>query len=786
MTNELSPTHNQLDQLIAALGKDLDLTGEEIADILWLALKRQESGETSFDAQSKASTESAETELQESNVSPTSSNISANLPEIPTAEIYPQNQQTAYGTGDLSLRVPDASSLREPLMLAQALRPLARRVASGSKIVLDEIATVQRIAAEGICIPVLKPEPEPWLDLALVIDESKSMLIWRHTIRELKRLLENYGIFRDVRTWGLVVDEKGEIGVRPGIGETASPQRFGNPRELIDPSGRRLVLMVSDCVAAIWRNGAVFSALKDWADSQPVAIAQMLPKWLWLKTGLSMGASVRLGSLTPGVANQHLFIQELLLWQEINLETGIKVPVLTLEPEVAVIWSQMVAGKSDAVALGFVFSSEFPDDAQQLPETSISNLNAEDRVYRFRMTASPMARKLAGLLAAAPVINLPVVRLIQETLLPQSRQVHVAEVFLGGLLKPLSNIETDTNPDVVQYDFMADQVREILLESAPVSDSASVLDAVSQYVAEQLGKSLEDFVALLKAPGQADELQVKPFAVVAAKILKQLGGDYARFAEELEQQSTSPPIGTPTSEALQTFTFEVVTVNRRGEIIKKEPKQAQYFTELGNGINLEMVAIPGGTFLMGSPEGEGYDDEKPQHLVTVEPFFIGKYPVTQAQWRAVAALPRVDRDLKPDPSHFKGDNRPVESISWFDTVEFCARLSKVTGKDYRLPSEAEWEYACRGGTTTPFHFGETITTELANYRGTDQKIGETLYKGSYGEGPLGIYRSETTPVGVFPANAFCLHDMHGNVWEWCIDHWHENYEEAPTNGNAQW
>ncbi len=244
------------------------------------------------------------------------------------------------------------------------------------------------------------------------------------------------------------------------------------------------------------------------------------------------------------------------------------------------------------------------------------------------------------------------------------------------------------------------------------------------------------------------------------------------------------PILTPTSEALQTLTFEVVTVNRRGEVIKKEPKQAQYFTELGNGITLEMVAIPGGTFLMGSPEGEGYDDEKPQHEVTVEPFFIGKYPVTQAQWRAVAALPRVDRDLQPDPSHFKGDNRPVECISWFDAVEFCARLSKVTGKDYRLPSEAEWEYACRAGTTTPFHFGETITTELANYRGTDQKFEETVYKGSYGEGPLGIYRNETTPVGLFPANAFCLHDMHGNVFEWCIDHWPENYEEAPTNGNA--
>ncbi|MBR8836694.1 MAG: formylglycine-generating enzyme family protein [Stigonema ocellatum SAG 48.90 = DSM 106950] len=782
----MTTTNHLFNRLITALGQDLNLTGEEIADILWLTLKRQESGEASDDATllpSIAPTASAETKSQDY---PTDSNISSHFPEIPTVKIYPQNPQTADSTGAIPLGVPDALSLREPLMLTQALRPLALRVSSGRNIILDEIATVQRIAAEGISMPVFKPELEPWLDLALVVDESKSMLIWRHTIRELKRLLEHYGIFRDVRTWGLVVDENGEIGIRPGIGEIPGTQRIASPREIIDPSGRRLVLVVSDCVATLWRDGTVISALKVWADSQPVAIAQMLPEWLWQRTGLSLGASVSLGSLTPGVANQHLFIKELLLWQDINLETGIKIPVLTLEPEVAVTWSQMVAGKSDAVASGFVFSSEFQGDAEETPKTTISKPNAEERVHRFRMTASPMARKLAGLLAAAPVMTLPVVRLIQETMLPQSRQVHVAEVFLGGLLKPLTPIEADTNPDVVQYDFMEDQVRTILLESAPVSDSANVVDEVSVYVAGQLGRSLEEFVALLKAPGQADDPQeMKAFAVVTAKILKQLGGDYARFAEDLEQQWLSQPSTIQTPESLQKFTFEVVTVNRRGEIIKKETKQAQYFTEnLANGINLEMVAIPGGTFLMGSPEGEGYKSEKPQHEVTVQPFFIGKYPVTQEQWRAVAALPRVDRDLKPDPSRFKGDNRPVEKISWYDAVEFCARISQATGNDYRLPSEAEWEYACRAGTTTPFYFGETITTELANYRGTDRKIDETLYKGSYGEGPLGVYREETTPIGIFPPNSFGLYDMHGNVWEWCFDHWHENYEDAPIDGSS--
>jgi formylglycine-generating enzyme required for sulfatase activity len=224
-------------------------------------------------------------------------------------------------------------------------------------------------------------------------------------------------------------------------------------------------------------------------------------------------------------------------------------------------------------------------------------------------------------------------------------------------------------------------------------------------------------------------------------------------------------------------------------IVKTTQKRGQLYKEdLGNGIKLEMVLIPGGSFMMGAPETEegSSNDERPQHQVTVPTFFMSKHPITQAQWKAVAELDRVNRDLKLEPSHFKGDNRPVEQVSWYDAVEFCHRLStKDPARQYRLPSEAEWEYAARAGTTTPFHFGETITTDVANYCGVDEKRGDTLYKGSYGVGPLGEYRQETTPVGSFDvANAFGLCDMHGNVWEWCADHWHENYEGAPTDGSA--
>jgi formylglycine-generating enzyme required for sulfatase activity len=212
--------------------------------------------------------------------------------------------------------------------------------------------------------------------------------------------------------------------------------------------------------------------------------------------------------------------------------------------------------------------------------------------------------------------------------------------------------------------------------------------------------------------------------------------------------------------------------------IHRSRRQAQHFIEdLGNGVQLEMVAIPEGNFIMGSPEDEleRSSSESPQHLVSIQQFFMGKYPVTQAQWKVVAAMPQVNRELDADPSNFKGANRPVEQVSWYDAVEFCSRLSQHTGKSYSLPSEAEWEYACRAGTTTPFHFGETITTDLANY--------DANY--IYGAGVKGTYREETTVVGSFGvANAFGLYDMHGNVWEWCLDDWHDNYEGAPTDGSA--
>ena len=250
------------------------------------------------------------------------------------------------------------------------------------------------------------------------------------------------------------------------------------------------------------------------------------------------------------------------------------------------------------------------------------------------------------------------------------------------------------------------------------------------------------------------------------------------------------------------FEFDIITVDAQGKEINGSRGGAEYLAkDLGEGVTLEMVAIPGGKFMMGTEDEEierlckkfnwdRFRREKPRHEVTIKPFYMGKYQVTQAQWRRIANLPKINDDLDPNPARFKGDSLPVEQVSWNDAVEFCRRLSKATGKEYRLPSEAEWEYACRAiqnskvksqneeisqsASYPPFHFGETLTDKLANY--------DASY--TYANEAAGEYRGKTTPVGSFPPNAFGLYDMHGNVWEWCADDYHENYEKAPQDGSA--
>ena len=219
---------------------------------------------------------------------------------------------------------------------------------------------------------------------------------------------------------------------------------------------------------------------------------------------------------------------------------------------------------------------------------------------------------------------------------------------------------------------------------------------------------------------------------------------------------------------LAPFNYESLGVDAQGQVVSRQAHTAQGFVEpLSAATGLIMVEIPAGRFYMGSPRSQGGDDEQPRHLVSVGRFFMARGLITQAEWQAVMGRRAAGR--------FAGDERPVENVAWGEAQSFCERLARQSGRAYRLPSEAQWEYACRAGTSTPFHTGETITSELANY------CAEHTFRTE----PAGPYRHVTTPAGMFPPNGFGLYDMHGNLWEWCADTWHADYTGAPA-GDAPW
>ncbi|MEQ8963135.1 MAG: hypothetical protein RLP02_35380, partial [Coleofasciculus sp. C2-GNP5-27] len=200
--------------------------------------------------------------------------------------------------------------------------------------------------------------------------------------------------------------------------------------------------------------------------------------------------------------NPHLRVEVNRLAKRRRLAQGINIPVITLEPERARVWSQMLTGQGEAQTPGYVLRPDLLAASRRAK--SAQTPTAQERVSHFTVNASPLAQRLAGLLAAAPIITMPVVRLIQDSMLEESQQIQVAEVFLGGLLQPVTEITPETTPEQVQYEFI-DGVREELLKLVPVPDSEQVLDQVSRDLAKKLGKTLREFVAWLRNPDQIED-----------------------------------------------------------------------------------------------------------------------------------------------------------------------------------------------------------------------------------------------------------------------------------------
>ncbi len=522
-----------------------DISGEELADALWLA---QHLGFEPVDATPEP--------LPDPNPPPPDRKI----PDPPPGEIPPdrgglksptppadksetgfpgganlgiRNQLKpdsglALGTAsDLTLRTPAGRALPGSREFARALRPLRRRVPSPTRRVFDEEETIRRIADERLWAIVERPARERWLDLALVVDDGPTMVLWRETIRELRRCLEHAGLFRDVRIWTL--DTAGREPVLRSAPRAASRP----PGELLGAAGRRLILVVSDTLGAAWNEPGMARVLDLWGRNQILALAHLLPERLWDRTPLAAATRLRVGPPFAGVSNRGFTRHPWQRWDLPPGKSGLAVPVFSLNPPFAnaSTWSRVIAGDLRARTAALLH----PAPRMPTAPPSSAPRTARELVDSYHTHASSLAWRLAQLLASAP-LRLSVMRVVQSALLPDSGQAHLAEFLFSDLLVRSGQQPGGNDPDALDHDFRPG-VRDLLLRSSNAVDTVRVQTAVGEYVRNRYGAET-GFAAILANPGGATvdtamgrHPDTAVFAQIAAELLQRLGGAYAAAAD---------------------------------------------------------------------------------------------------------------------------------------------------------------------------------------------------------------------------------------------------------------
>jgi len=531
---------------------DPETTHEDIRDILWLAprigpVTPRPSRAHGQDNESRSPPADGRAQAQEA-VHGRSSDIPLQLRE-PDHTVHLAGPMVQAGRHAAAVRVPSAPALHDRLRLGRALRPLKLSVPSRHLFQLDEQATAEKIADSGVWIPVLRAAPERWLELAVVVDGYESMSIWRQLMTEFREVLEELGVFRDVRFW--VLDRVGQDSSRPGVRRwrTGAPPRSAG--ELTDPAGRRVIVVISDCVGPLWRTGAAQQLLAEWGMHQPVAIIQPLPQRMWTYTH-ARPVPVTLRATRPGDPNARLTVCDTPGYAHLSAGT-VPVPVLELDAAWLASWSRLVGlsapagvsalavlcqpGPNSIAGLGLpraVQSLRRPADARQI-------------LQRFRASASPEAYQLAVFLAAAAPISLPIIQIIQKEMVAVPRQSQLAEVFLGGLLRR-ADPDTGVDPNAVQYEFVTDEVRGHLLKQLRRSDAMSVLLTVSNYLDVHFGQA-RDFRALLAGQDITGDHMVGQdspgFARIAERVLRLMGGQYIVPADRLAKATQLSPTSGP-------------------------------------------------------------------------------------------------------------------------------------------------------------------------------------------------------------------------------------------------
>ncbi|KIH98248.1 hypothetical protein LP52_13755 [Streptomonospora alba] len=463
------------------------------------------------------------------------------------AHLLPEEGKERFGGGAVPTRLPSPSALPRQLELARALRPLRQYAPSPVRLAVDEDATAAASAEQGFWSPRLVPVPERMLDVAVVVDTGGSMPVWRRTVAEFVALLKRQGAFRDVRVWRVDTSPPADRALTL-TAEGDDSRR--SPEELTSATGRRLVVVLSDCVDRAWSDGRMARLLELWGRHCPVAVAHLLPQRLWSRCAPRI-VPVRLEAPRVNAPNALLRVVP----RDVSAQpalAGVAVPVVEIEERWLSVWARLIGDPALPPLPGAALFTGAPA-AKRRPKPE--RLSPRERVGAFRSAASPTAFKLACYLAAAP-LSLPVMRLVQEAMLPGSTGAHLAEVMLSGLVRATAAGAAEAaaaasgDPAAVSYSYDP-EVADTLISYLRRDEAYRVYQRASDALGRHVG-SPDDFAGMLAVPpGNAEARAGEAFAAVTLRVLRALGGEYAAIAEHLSADFSAeasfpvPPTSDP-------------------------------------------------------------------------------------------------------------------------------------------------------------------------------------------------------------------------------------------------
>ncbi|RGC69985.1 hypothetical protein C5N14_06125 [Micromonospora sp. MW-13] len=548
-------------RLVGALrGLDLDVQPRELADALWLARFLPGGGPPGEARTPVPSTDPADAEPTEpadptpertapdrlptprtpltgprSTPTPDSDGASDPVRWVRLHVPGPARRTAGTGGAGLPVRAPAPPAL-DTRALARSLRPLRRRVPDPHTLALDEEATATRVVEQGLWVPVLRPTSQPWFDLTLAVDTGASMAVWRPLVADLELALTRLGAFRHVRRVRLPSGAEPRLTIGPADGPGGPGH---STRELLDPRGRQLILVVSDCAGPQWHDGSMFRTLQTWARHETVAILQPLPQRMWRRSGL-VPVRGRLTATEGDSANRRLrFVPR--QWRPgAGLRGLVPVPVLQIQPDWLAGWARLTgtgAGTIDAVV---TLPPQPGPPAPAEPVDGPPQDEAARRLSRFLATASPEALRLATQLADLPV-TLPIMRLVQQASAVPAHPAHLAEVLLGGLLVRQPDPAGDLRFDFHQG--IRPMLRDLLLHT----DLLHLRHEIARFLARQMGISMREFAAALSAPaGVAGDAGLgESFGRLPATVLTRLGGRHRELIEFVEQREQDARLPSP-------------------------------------------------------------------------------------------------------------------------------------------------------------------------------------------------------------------------------------------------